>query len=376
MTNRSFLPLHIFGLALALTLSLSAEAKDKKDKEPVDSPKVVFTDSSAAGLAGTKRVAISNVLISFQASTGAQTSTNGMLANKSDTSSVLQMPEMDTTLLAAITDAAYAKLVIDLTESGFEVVPEATVVASPTYQKIIKAAGITNFSKFANREGDIMLVGAAGLNPYFPYVAEGGGFNYPSTIRYIKGWVSSMSVASSTEGGPSVTSIKSTYDLPGLEVTLAKELNAHVVKATYVVTLGSTKAAVSGHTYNSGGAFGSDTVSNTHSAEAFTQLSLKAGQSRIAFRTPTGKTKGQSVSVSKPLPAKDGDVVVTLAEPIFGGTEFFETTSSGKKGSLFGGGADAQFTYTVTISKPEAYREEVTGMIKTAQKDMLTLVKQ
>ncbi|MBK9989854.1 MAG: hypothetical protein IPP19_03710 [Verrucomicrobia bacterium] len=286
--------LKISSIALSLLLGVTASAKKPEPAAAASTGPAAFTDSSAAGLVGTKRVAITNVMISFQASTGAQTSTNGMLAHKSDTSSVLQMPDMDTALLAAITDAAYAQLKTDLAASGFEVLPEATVVASPSYQKIIKLAGIANFSKFANREGDIMLVGATGLHPYFPYVAEGGGFNYPSTTRYIKGWVSSMSVASSTEGGPSATSIKSTYELPGLEIALAKELNAHVVKATYVVTLGSTKAAVSGRFSHH----------NTHTGEAFAQVSLKAGQSRIAFRTAAGKAKGQSVSVSKPLPAR------------------------------------------------------------------------
>lgn len=335
---------------------------------PASAAPAVFTDSSAAGLAGTKRVAITSVLISFQASTGARTSTNGMLAHKSDTSTVLQMPDMDAVLLASIADAISAQLKRDLAASGFEVLPEATVLASPSYQKLIKLAGIANFSKFANRDGDILLVGATGLKPYLPYVAEGGAANYPTNNRYIQGWVSGMGVASSTEGGPSATSIQSTYALPGLEVALAKELNAHVVKATYVVTLGSATAGVSGRF----------TQFNTHTGEAFAQVSLKAGQSRIAFRTAAGKGKGQSVSISKPVPAKDGDVVVTLAEPLFGGSAFFNVQSSHKgKGALgLGGGADKQFIVTVSLTNPDAYREEVTGLIKEAQTSLLALVKQ
>ena len=97
----------------------------------------------------------------------------------------------------------------------------------------------------------------------------------------------------------------------------------------------------------------------------------------IAFRTPNGNHKWQSIARVKVAPAKDGDVVVTLAEPLAGGTEFFEISSAHKgKGMLgLGGGADMQFAFTVTIAKPDAYREEVIGLIKDAQTKLLALVK-
>jgi hypothetical protein len=327
-------------------------------------------------------VAITNVMVSFQASAGGEkTNTSGLFAAKTDASTTLVMPDMDAKLQAEIADAIYQQLKADLLASGFELVPEATVLASPGYQKIIAKAGITNFSKFANLNGDVMLVGANGLKPYLAYSAETGKFGVPSK-NLIKGWVGGFGMKSSTEGGPSGISTGEIYELPGLEVALAKELNANVVKATYVVTLGSTKAAVDRF---------SSTTHNTYTGSAFAQVGLLAGQSRIAFRTPTANTKGESAPGgyaanfgNNAAPAKDGDVVVSLTQSLSGGTDFFAVAQPDtKKNSLIGGlmgggfgtGADVQFSYTATVSDPAAYRADVVGMVKVAQRDMLTLVK-
>lgn len=360
---------------------------------PAMQAKVAMTDSTAAGLAATKRVAITNVMVSFQASTGGdKTNTSGLFAAKTDASASLQMPEMDTKLLAGITDDIYKQLKADLKANGFEVLPEATVLASPAYQKIITMAGITNFSKFANMNGDVMLVGASGLKPYLPYNAETGKFGVPSK-NLIKGWVSGWGQKSSTEGGPSGISTGEIYELPGLEVEMSKELNAHVVKATYVVTLGSTKAGVERFTGTHQDIQGNTGFTSTHTGSAFVQAGLLAGQSRIAFRTSAANTKGESSSGgylanfgNNAGAAKDGDVVVTLAESLAGGTDFFSVTGGEKKagglekflfGKALGGtGADTQFEFTASISNPAAYRAEVVGMATTAQRNMLTLVKQ
>ena len=171
--------LQVLSVALTLLLGVTASATKAEPATPGSSGPAVFTDSSAAGLAATKRVAITNVMISFQASAGSQTSTNGMLAHKSDTLSIIGMPDADPQLLTAITDEIYAQLKADLTANGFEVLSEATVVASPSYQKILKLTGITNFLKFLNRDGDTLLVGASGLKPDFPYSMETGSFMSP-----------------------------------------------------------------------------------------------------------------------------------------------------------------------------------------------------
>lgn len=358
VTSCSFLPLRMLSLALALTLPLSAAAKDK---EPADSAKVVFTDSSAAGLAGTKRVAITNVLISFQASVSSRTAIGGMFGDKSDTSTALVMADMDTALLTEITDAIYAQLQLDLQASGFEVVPEEAVLASPTYQKIAKLAGFTNFSKYGNIEGAVMLVEASKLTPYAPFSPEVGTFPYPMN-NMIKDWNSDKT------GGLTSNSTYYSADLPKLEVALAKELNAHVVKASYIVTLGSTKSDAGSGAHNS----------NTYAGEVIAQVGIRDTHSRIAFRAPNGKTGGQSTSRAKPVPPKDGDVVIRLAQPIFGSKDLFSLTSfkEGKGIWGLGGGADMKFTFVATIKDSKTYQDEVVGMLKVAQKDLLTLVQQ
>ena len=340
--------------------------------------KVAFTDSAAAGLSGTKRVAITSVIVSFQASAGGEkTNTSGMFAARTNASASLQMPDMDTKLLASITDEIYTQLQADLQANGYEVLPEATVSASATYQKIVQMAGITHFSKFADLNGDTLLVGAGNLKPYLPYSLESGKFT-TQIKSLIKGWVGTFG-KSSTEGGPSNIRSGENYALPGLEVNLAKELNAHLIKATYVITLGSTKAAVDRF---------SSRTHNSYTGSAFAQVGLLAGQSRIAFRTATANPKGESASGgymanfgNNAGPAKDGNVVVALGEFLNGGTDFFTVTGGAKPGGLAGflgvrPGADAQFEFTAAISDPAAYREEVVSMVKLAQREMLTLVKQ
>ena len=117
-------------LLIALTLLPGVTASAKKVEPAASSGPAVFTGSSAAGLTGTKRVAITSVLVSFQASTSNRTDTNGLLANKSDTEAKMVWPSMDEALLAQIADEIYAQLQTDLAANGFEVVPEATVLAS------------------------------------------------------------------------------------------------------------------------------------------------------------------------------------------------------------------------------------------------------
>ncbi|AOS45588.1 hypothetical protein Verru16b_02671 [Lacunisphaera limnophila] len=338
---------------------------------PASSASAVFTDSSAAGLAGTKRVAITSVLVSFQASTSNRTDTNGILANKSDTEAKMVWPTMDPAELGAITDEIYAQLRTDLAAHGFEVVPEATVLASPTYQQIVKLAAFSNFSKYGNMEGDVMLVEASSLKPYVPFSLEVGTFPYPFK-GVIKGW------SSKDTGGLTANSTYYTADLPKLEVALAKELNAHVVKATYLVTLGSAKAGTSGRMFRAGSAHSGSSVTNTHTAEIFPQVGIRATHTRIAFRTPTGKPKGQTTSRAKPVPAKDGDVVVTLAQPLLGATDLFSFTSASQGKGVWGlaPGADMKFTFTATLTDPKAYHDEVVAMAKAAQEDLLALVQQ
>jgi nucleotide-binding universal stress UspA family protein len=383
--------LQVFSVALTLLLGVTASAKKVEPGAPA-----VFTDSSAAGLAGTKRVAITNVTVAFQASTLDRTSPNGMFSEKQTTSAALVWPDLDPQLAAVITDEIYAQLKAELQANGFEVVPEATVLASPTYQKILQVApAFSNFSKFANTDGDLLLVGASGLKPYLPFSPETGQFAVPNK-SVIKGWLTGMGGKSSTPGGPTATSTYYSAELPKLEVQLAKELNAHVVKATYHVQLGSAKAETS-HVFKPGDRSAElkytvgpqletkeqreqrlNKIITTHTGTAFPQVGLRSDQTRIAFRTPNGKGGGQSIRKAGMAPAKDGDVVLTLATPLLGGTGYFTLKSHKESNGLWAlaTGPDAKYTFVATLADPEGYRDEVVAMVKVAQHDLLALVKQ
>jgi hypothetical protein len=325
-------------------------------------PVVAFTDSAASGLSATRRVAISAVVVSFQGSVaGERLGGSGMFADKSSARAVLALPNMDPDLQARIAKEAYAQLKAQLTAAGYEVVPEAEIKASATYGEIIKLAGIPNYTRFGNALGDAMFVGPDGLQPYLPYSVEGSLFEQPKS--YI-GWMSGMGGKSITPGGPSVVTIGTTWKLPGLEVKLAKELNANVVKAFYVVNFGEASAdrkRVLGESEGEG--------------SAQTQLSLVADQTRIAFRTPTGNPKWQKVPMTKLAPAKDGDVVVRLAAPMTSDAKLFSVTGTSRTGGIFSPGADFQFNFTAVLEEPREYRVLLDGMIASSTQTMVALVK-
>lgn len=353
-----------------------------------------FTDSTAAGLAGTRRVAITSVVIAFQASTGAQAGARffvPLLTARDTVQTVLALPTMNPDLQDAIAEAAYKALAAELTAAGYEVVPERQVTASATYQAILQQGGYANHSRFANAMGDVMLVGAPGLAPYTAYQGETGNFVYPSTT-YL-GWISGFGGKSETANGLSIMRQANAWKVPGLEVALAKELNANVVKAYYVVSLGkaeakrSTSFSASQHSglFTYGGELYSGNYTTldrqvSGTGKAFAQVGLVADQSHIAFRTPTGNAKWQKVAMTKIVPPKDGDVVVRLAEPIEGGTDYFslregEIPRSG--GLVFSAQkrADINLGFIARVSDEAGYGKEVTGMIDAANKAMLALVK-
>ena len=381
------LPRFLLTVLLSATALLTARAE----------PKAIFTDSTAAQLAETKRVAITSVIISFQTSTGEMKNEKGGLENvlrgfgrdpKKEALTVLQLQDIDPKMASAIANEIYAQLQADLTASGFEVVPEATLLANPTYQKIVAKTGFANFSRFGNGSGDTLLVGPDALKPYLPYALELGQFgNLPK--NYISGWVSAFG-GSSTPGGPSKMGLGNIWDLPGWEVGLAKELNAHVVKATYLVTLGTATSHISNGFTNKdelGVLFLSNgnlylgknvtTKTTTGTGNAHAQLGLYPSHTRIAFRTPGGKTKGYTVSRTQLAPpAKDGDVVIALAEPLVGGTDFFSVNGQQKSSGILSKKAAFEFDFTARITDAPAYATEVVGMIVTAQRAMLAQVKQ
>lgn len=388
------MPFRRFSAASVLVgAALFAAPLAAQDAAQGSAPSAAFTDSTVAGLAGTKRVAITNVVIAFQASTGAEAGAKffvPLLTAREKVQTVLALPQMDAALQDAVAEAAYRTLAKELAAAGYEVVPREQVLASANYQAILGQGSFANRSQFANAMGDVMLVGAPGLTPYTAYQGEIGNFQYPSTT-YL-GWIGGFGGKSSTPGGLSIMRQANAWKVPGLEVALAKELNAHVVKAYYVVSLGKAEArrstswnSKSGYYNANGDLFGN--FGNymerkiTGTGTAFAQAGLVADQSHIAFRTPTGNAKWQKVAMTKVVPPKDGDVVVRLAAPIAGGTEYFELTPTDFKrsgGLMFSAQkrADINLMFEASIIDPAGYGKEVTAMIGAANQSMLALVKQ
>ncbi|MEP7349758.1 MAG: hypothetical protein ABI668_07370 [Sphingorhabdus sp.] len=334
---------------------------------PAPTVRAEFTDSTLAGLAPTKRVAITSVIVSFQASVGAKKEAgSGMFADKTESTSTLGLTDIDAAMQDAIAAEAYRHLKADLIAAGYEIVPEAEVAADASYRELISKAGFVNHSKSANLMGDAMLVSPPTLTPYMPYTMEGSRFqNLPSSYL---GWGAGWGKPA-TPGGYSLMNAATFWKLPGLESQMAKTLNANVVKAFFVVTLGqaTVESSASSNAYRTSGE-GSTTV--------VAQSGLLPDQTRISFRSPTGTGKWQKVSPNKPLPAKDGDVVVHLAEPMLGSKDLFAVDTSGKqRGMWLHGVGDFKFTSTATIKDGPAYQREIDAMIATATTSMVALVR-
>ena len=360
-------------LAALAVLALAPQAMAQTAPQPVQ---VAFTDSTIAGLAPTKRVAITSVIVSFQASVGTKKEGGGgMFADKSSTKSMMAMPDMDEGLQDVIVADAYRHLKADLIAAGYEIVPEADVAADPSYKEIISKVGFVNHSKALNALGDAVLVSPPSLTPYMPYTMEGSPFE--SGVTSYLGWPSGWG-KSATPGGFNLMTAATFYKLPGLEVALAKSLNANVVKAFYVVNIGKTTAAHSRSIGAVSGDFGRTGIGSTYTgtASAFAQVGLMPDQTRIAFRSPTGNAKWQKVNLNKPGPAKDGDVVVHLAEPLLGGTDYFKISGDGgrERGKYILNVAEFEFTYFATLTDNGAYQRDVEAMIASATKSMVGLV--
>jgi hypothetical protein len=345
------------------------------------SPPAAFTDSSAAQLAGTKRVAITSVVIQFQASTNAVDGPGAwfrMFQSKATSETVLAWPDFEQQMQSEFADFAYSKLQADLTAAGYEVVPEAQVKASANYRAIIAQGGIPQHTQYGNAMGDAYFVGPSSLQPYLPYTLEGGIF---AGAKSHIGWTSQFTAKSVTPGGPSTMSIGNSWKIPGMETALAKELNAHVVKATYVVTLGraTSKRSRTLNIHSSSMAYGTSASEViTATANAFAEPSLLADQTHISFRTANGTGKWQKVSMTKIEPPKDGDVSVHLGTTMLGATDYFSMVSDGgkrKENFLGQGPTKIKFMYFATLTDPQGYMAEIGAMIAAANTHMLALVK-
>ncbi len=365
-------------LALICSTAFALGKKSAPPAAPAGPAQAVFTASSAAPLGATKRAAITQVIVTFQTSTGQTVSTAsyakdfvasggnafaGLLRRQKTTETAYMRLNLDNQTATAVADAVYQKLQSDLAAAGFEVVPESEVLGNPNYQAIVKEAGYTNPSRYFNVDGDSLLAGPSGLKPYMPYAIETGNY-YENRKTYIPGWVKMMG-NSSTEGGPKSTLANSVWKLPDMEARLATELNAHLVKANYVVTLGTIELSAS-HSFDSTtNAMGETvlSVADTVERNATAALGLRESQSRIAFRVPGGKSQ-KAVKGSPYQAPKDGDVVVTIDHAVAGPENLYKTHPGSER-----------METVADINDGTAFTDAAADLIGGEQKKMLALIR-
>ncbi len=365
----------LYPLLAGLTVICPLQAGDKPSPIPA-APKAIFGDSSAAPLAPTKRVAISSFVVSFQASMGKtiQTGNFGSSVAKYGLGALLRhdkseatgstIMDVDVEVERKVVTTLYQRLQKDLTEAGFEVVPETEVLAADAYKALIKEAAYANYSRWHDTKGDTMLVSPDTLTPYQVYTPELGDFYSYDLHSYRKGWIKTFG-GSSTEGGPTPIKGSAVYKVPDLEASLARQLNAHVLKATYLVTIGDMDMSAShqyGMSSSDGGRTTDTTIDTKTHAAVKAAMGLREGQTRLAFRTANGK-KGSPYKLNKVPCAKDGDVVVTIDAPIQGLSDLLSLKEIGK---LEG---------EITVTDNAAFTDRLVDLIESQQKAMVELVK-
>ncbi len=336
------------GGAAALTQFAPAFAADAT--APQD---VAFVESSAADLAGLKRVVVSNFVLSFQTQAKV-TKEGGKFINRNDMTAWNYWKNVDTAVLQQIADGALAGLKGDLKAKGLEVLDEAALKNVPAYQNIVAKMGYDNYAQYGNRDGAATFVSASTLTPYQNYALEMGNWDrFENTQGFTKG----------TGNLPSAMKGVGVWQLPGWEIETAKALDAALVKAFYVVNFSELEAGSSISDFGradlydwDGDGYHEGTVEYSAQARAFARL--RQDITRIAFRLPnSAKKMGYKVSNypdNKINPPKDGDVVINIGKPVPVGSKFFEVAEgeAPKIGLLGLGGGNSGNASPFSIKGP------------------------
>lgn len=316
---------------------------------------IIFVDSSAAGLAGIKRVVIANYVIAFQIE--AKDVREGTRFNRAETAASLTWDNADVNMMQQITDAGYARLKAEFIAKGIEVLETSVLANQPMYQNIQRQTGFGSPAYWGNGDGRAILVGASGLPPFRSYGPETGNFeggNYNS--------------AGSGANPPTMMKALTPYQMPGWEIDLAKALDAAVVKAWQVVNFGKVVAGANRWGFAGSGG----TLDQTeHTANATTHVRIREEQSRISFRLPNSTNRSgvrvRQMPNSYMAPPKDGDVVVALGNPIFLGSNLFSQSEEGLTSSqrtrefLLGG--VKHINAAAHLEQPALYQTRVSGAV-------------
>ncbi|MBQ0959078.1 hypothetical protein KAK06_08905 [Ideonella sp. 4Y11] len=308
--------------AVLLAVSLLGAAQ-AEPLQFVGTPKLEITSGAPAQLAATRRVAIANLVLEVQTKVKAEYVTGRLskvLLHRDNTSATNTLKGYSIPALQAAADQLHAQLVQRLTAAGFEVVPTEELARAEGYQELQKSMGYPSGHAWSNEEGNSFLVSPAKLPIYLPNVAE-----MPSFSNNKKG-VGAADEPSPGFGAGMKRAGEGTY-FAGREVALAKALNAHLLKAWYVVGFGEATAETGWdgrqNTLSGGGFSTTVTQGATQSTSANAQLYLRQEATRLALRHPGGDTAYvRTQSMPGGQRANDGDLVIRLDETVIGAADF------------------------------------------------------
>ncbi len=136
-------------LAFSALMPLGASAKDKPEPISLDASfnvteqaNKLFRVAEGQALKGVKKVAVPLFSVEFVIADNERAETSGFAsAGRASAALYYKLKGVDDADFQAITTALYLRFLTDLKDAGMEVMPQAQVAASPTYQKL--AAGGT-----------------------------------------------------------------------------------------------------------------------------------------------------------------------------------------------------------------------------------------
>jgi hypothetical protein len=355
---------------------------------------VQVSNGELSKLGANKRVALTACIVEYQ--TSVKVEDRGSMFNRNTTTAVNSLVAVPKATLQDVANSACTGLRDKLSKAGFTVLPDAEVRANPAYQQLLSYAGAEPTFGVKKIDGGALVFADASIPFYLPYMGEGptisSGFVAPEGANYEKALPDAKS-------GPDGVGLSRKYDIPNLEIALAKSLNAHVVKAWTLVGFGSASASSERDwsafrtSVNHAGDKTSHTSTN-YKSEGEALLSIAEHQTRLSVRIADGKAMGYAGMMSRgpKIAPTDGDVVMKLAAPVLGGNSFFSVDKGDKPeetgamgvvkglGSLFGGKptglgrGGAGFYFETKITNPDLYRDTAVVAIGAAHDGLVGLM--
>jgi hypothetical protein len=224
--------------ALVLIAQGQAQAQTAPGAQEVAGTLVQVSNGELAKLGANTRVALTACIVEYQ--TSVRVEDKGGMFNRNDTATVNTLSKAPKDTLQDVVDRSCANLRDKLTKAGYQLVPDAEIKADPGFAQILALSGAERTFGVQKVEGGAIVFADSTLPFYLPYIGEGPA--YASGLVAPEGAVYAQAIADA-KPAPEAFALSRKYDLPNLEVALAKSLNAHLVKAWTVIGFGSASAS-------------------------------------------------------------------------------------------------------------------------------------